>query len=145
MRVRRVREVPAPEERVRGIVTDPWNLPRWWPGTARVEGVSGSGFSWVLSSPRGRAVRSDWNIRTRRPVRWAQELADSPFERLFARHEVVVETEAAGEAATRVAITIEQDPRGWARLAPFMLRRAAKRRADAALDGLAGLVAEPAD
>lgn len=138
MRVTRRRRVEIPAERLRGVVADPWNLPRWWPATARVEAVSGQGFSWILSSARGRAVRSDWTVRSRKPVEWVQEIEDSPFERLLGSHRVLIAIEPAGEASD-VALTIEQEPRGWARLAPFMLRRAAKRRADEALAGLAEL------
>jgi hypothetical protein len=42
-----------------------------------------------------------------------------------------------------VRVTLDQSPRGWARFSPFQLRAAASRQADAALEGLAGLLGEP--
>lgn len=142
MRVRRSREIRAPREQIWEIVADPWQLPRWWPRTDRVEGVTGSDWTSILGSDRGRSVRADWSVVvTRRPERrrWRQELEGTPFARLFAAHEVEVEL----EGQTRVSITIEQALRGWTRLAPFLVRRAARRQADEALAGLAALV-EPA-
>ena len=87
-------------------------------------------------------MRADWRLESsRKPVRrWSQELEGTPFERLFTRH--VVEVEALPEdGGTRVRLTIEQQPRGWARLAPFMLKRAARRQAQEALDGIERAVA----
>ena len=40
MIVRRSRTVAAPVDDVWRIVRDPYHLPRWWPKTQRVEGVS---------------------------------------------------------------------------------------------------------
>jgi uncharacterized protein YndB with AHSA1/START domain len=143
MRTHRSRVVAAPADDVWRLVVDPYSLPRWWPRTQRVEGVHGGGWTTVLGSERsGRSVRADWRLESsRKPVRrWSQELEGTPFERLLTRH--VVEVEAtAHDGATKVTLTIEQQPRGWARLAPFMLRRAARRQADQALDGLEQAVA----
>ena len=127
-----------PPARVWEIVSDPYQLPRWWPRVSRVESVDATGWSTILGSPRGRDVRADWRlVASEAPVRrrWAQELEGSPFERLFVLHEVEVRVEP-----TRVTIEIEQGVRGWARLAPFMMSRAAKKVADEALDGLAAIL-----
>ena len=143
MRTQRSRVVAAPADDVWRLVVDPYAMPRWWPKTQRVEGVHGGGWTTVLGSERsGRSVRADWRLESsRKPVRrWSQELPGTPFERILARHVVEVET-VPEDGATRVRLTIEQQPRGWARLAPFMLRRAAKRQADAALDGIERAVA----
>ena len=70
---------------------------------------------------------------------WSQELVGTPFERLF--REVVFEVDLAPAAAgTEVGLETRQKPKGWARFGGVMLRRAAKRQADEALAGLAGLV-----
>jgi len=39
-----------------------------------------------------------------------------------------------------MTLALDQKPAGWARLGRFMLRRAAKRQLDAALDGMARCV-----
>jgi uncharacterized protein YndB with AHSA1/START domain len=140
--VRRSRTVAAPADEVWRIIRDPYHLPRWWPRTERVEGVSGSGWTSVLKTDRGRAVRADYRVETshaRERRRWAQELDGTPFEKLFS--EVVTELvlTPAGER-TEVGIEVRQKPRGLARCGGFMLRRATRRQLDAALKGLAGLV-----
>jgi hypothetical protein len=43
---------------------------------------------------------------------------------------------APEEGGTRVALALEQNPRGWARLAPFQFRAAGKRQVQGALAGL---------
>ena len=138
MRASRTREFAVPPARVWEIVSDPYQLPRWWPRVSRVEGVSETGWSTILASPRGRDVRADWRLEASEPPsrrRWSQELEGSPFSRLFARNEVEVRIDGQ-----RVTIEIEQRVLGWARLAPFIVRRAAKKVADEALDGLAGVL-----
>ena len=142
MIVHRSRTVAAPVEEVWRIVRDPYHLPRWWPRTERVEGVSDAGWTSVLTSDRGRAVRADYRVqasRGRERRRWAQELAGSPFERIFAELVTELVLTPAG-SQTLVGIEVTQRPRGWARFGGFMLRRATRRQLDAALAGLAGLV-----
>ncbi len=134
MRARRSRALSVPGEKVWDVVSDPYQMPRWWPRVTRVETVDALGWSTILASPRGRDVRADWRLcvseaPSRR--RWAQELEGSPFARLFQQNEVEIRIEPG-----RVTIEIEQRVRGWARLAPFLVRRAAKKVADEALDGL---------
>jgi uncharacterized protein YndB with AHSA1/START domain len=138
VRAKRSRALGASAERVWDVVGDPYQLPRWWPRVTRVESVDEHAWTTILGSPRGRDVRADWRlVASEAPVRrrWAQELAGSPFERLFVQNEVEVRVE--GE---QVTIEIEQRVRGWARLAPFIVRRAAKQVADEALDGLAAIL-----
>lgn len=141
MRVRRTRRIEAPPETVWRTVSDPWSLPRWWPRTERVEAVGAAGWTSVLATPRGRALRADWRVVAEEPRarrRWAQDLEGSPFARLLTAHEVEVSLTAEA-GATSVAVEIEQRLRGWARFAPFLVRRAARRQADEALAALAGL------
>ena len=142
MVVRRSRTVAAPVDDVWRIVRDPYHLPRWWPRTQRVEGVSSSGWTSVLVTDRGRAVRADYRVELSKGSerrRWSQQLEGTPFERLF--REVVCEVALTPAAAgTQVGIEMRQRPRGWARFGGFMLRRAARRQADEALAGLAGLL-----
>ncbi len=142
MVTRRSRTVDAPADAVWRLATDPYMLPRWWPATQRVETVSPAGWTSVLVTPRGRTVRADYSVATTEPprmARWRQDLAGTPFERLFSQMEYVLELApaGAGAGATAVSLAVEQTPRGWARLAPWQIRRAAKRQLDTALAQLA--------
>src|SRR5919112_3762908 len=97
---RRSAVVDALPAAVWAIVSDPHQLPRWWPRVERVEGVSGRGFTQVLRSQKGAAVRMDFRIGNRfkpREIAWEQELAGTPFERLVARAETRVTLAPAGE------------------------------------------------
>ena len=87
-------------------------------------------------------LRVDWRLdSSRKPVRrWSQELVDSPLERLLTQYTVEAAV-AEADGGARVTLTIEQQVRGWARFAPFMMRRAAKRVADEALAGIEAAVA----
>jgi carbon monoxide dehydrogenase subunit G len=142
MVVRRSRTVGAPVDEVWRIVRDPYHLPRWWPRTQRVEAVSSGGWTSVLLTDRGRSVRADYRVELSKGAerrRWSQQLEGTPFEGLF--REVVCEVALApAEAGTVVGIEMRQRPRGWARFGGVMLRRAARRQCDEALEGLAGLV-----
>ena len=132
----------APEE-VWSVVSDPEQLPRWWPGVTRVEEASPEAWTKVLSSPRGKAVRADYSRVEAVPgerLVWRQEVDQSPFERILASAITAVSLAQAGDRATRVTIALDQKPRGWARFGVLMLRKAARRNCDEALAGLAGLV-----
>jgi uncharacterized protein YndB with AHSA1/START domain len=138
---RRSRTVAAPPERVWGTVGDPHHLPRWWPRVQRVEGVTDEHFTEVLGTDDGRSVRADFRVvASQAPERraWEQELAGTPFERLFtaASTEVSLTPEAAG---TRVTLVVRQQLRGTARLGGFMVRRATRKVLDEALATLEAL------
>jgi len=138
VKARRTRTLDAPPEAIWGVVSDPYQLPRWWPRVTRVEGVQQFGWSTILASPRGRSVRADWRLDTSKKEhrrRWSQELEGSPFAALFEQNTVEVRLDGS-----TVTLEIEQRVRGWARLAPFLVRRAAKKVADEALDGLQAVV-----
>jgi uncharacterized protein YndB with AHSA1/START domain len=140
--VRRSRTVSAPVDEVWQIVRDPYHLPRWWPRTQRVEGVSSNGWTSVLLTDKGRAVRADYRVELSKGSerrRWSQELAGTAFESLF--REVTCEVALApAEQGTEVGIEMVQRPKGWARVGGMMLKRAARKQCDEALAGLAGLV-----
>jgi uncharacterized protein YndB with AHSA1/START domain len=135
--------VAAPQERVWELVSDPYYLPRWWPATARVEDVEDDAWTSVLKAPRGATVRADFTRTERMPQRrvaWRQELEESPFERVFSAAETEVGLEADGENATRVTLTTREHLRGRYRLGGWIVRRAARRRLDEALSGIAQAV-----
>ena len=145
MVVRRERVVSGAPGEVWRIVSDPARLPAWWPGVSRVEDASREAWTTVLVSPKGKSVRADYTLveaREHARLRWKQELEESPFERLLssASTEITLEPEASG--GTRVRLTLDQRPRGWARFSPFQLRAAARRQADGALEGLAELLGD---
>ena len=146
MVVRRERVVSAPPSEIWRIVSDPARLPAWWPGVSRVEEASREAWTTVLISPKGKSVRADYSlVEAREPewLRWRQELEESPFERLLAEATAELELEPDPGGGTRVRLTLNQRPRGWARFSPFQLRAAAARQAEGALEGLAGLAGEP--
>ncbi len=132
----------APED-VWQVVSDPDQLPRWWPGVSRVEEATRLAWTTVLTSPKGKAVRMDFTrVTADEPTRlvWRQELEQTPFERILA--EAVTSLELApDEDGTRVTIELEQKPRGWARFAPLQFRSAGTRQVQGALEGLERLFA----
>lgn len=135
----RSRQLSATPDDVWRMVGDPYHLPRWWPRVERVERVEGDRFTELLrSSKSGRAVRADFRVverRKERLLRFAQELAGSPFERVLKEAETEIAIEP-GTNGTRVAITLRQKLRGLSRLGGFLVRRATRRILDEALDGL---------
>jgi uncharacterized protein YndB with AHSA1/START domain len=142
--VTRSRTIPVGRQEVWDVVSDPYHLPRWWPRVERVEDATREAWTTVMRSPRGRAVRADYTrTEAHQPKRlaWRQELEESPFERVFSAAVTQVELEEAGEDATRVALTSEERLRGRYRLGGWLVRRAARRRLDEALDGIQRAVA----
>ena len=106
-KVSRSRTIRASAERVWDLVSDPHNLPRWWPRIMRVEDVQGQGersrWTAVLETERGTGVRADYRCSgstNRRRFAWRQDLD------------------------------------GLSRLGSMMMRWATRRRLDEALDGI---------
>ena len=140
--VSRARKVKAPPRDVWEVVSDPYHLPRWWPRVQRVEEVTDDAWTKVLISPRGKPVRADYTrLESEAPRRllWRHEVDESPFERLLADSTTEIELEPDGEDATRVRMTLDQRLRGKSRYGGIMVRRAARRQLDEALDGLRDL------
>jgi len=139
---RRKRTISAPAEDVWRLATDPHHLPRWWPATERVESVSRAGWTSVLGTPRGRAVRADYSVVTTEPprlARWKQDVDGTPFERLFSEVGYELRLEPA-DGGTAVSLSVDQQPRGWARFGRLQIRLAARRQLDEALRGLAAVL-----
>ena len=140
--VRRSRTLAAPPREVWAIAADTRHLPRWWPRVTRVENVEDAAFTQVLTTSKGVPVRADFRVvESAAPSvrRWEQQLRNTPFERILAASVVELRLEPAGEAATRVALTLDQRLHGLGRLGGFMVRSAARRQLDEALDGLEAL------
>jgi uncharacterized protein YndB with AHSA1/START domain len=144
MVVRRERLVSAAPAEVWGVVSDPARLAAWWPGVTRVEEASNEAWTSVLVSPKGKVVRADYSlveVDEPRRMLWRHEVEASPFERLLSESTTEIAL-APDDGGTRVRVTLDQRPRGWARFSPFQLRAAAARQAEGALDGLAGLLGD---
>jgi uncharacterized protein YndB with AHSA1/START domain len=141
--VRRETVVPRAPDEVWRLVSDPAQLPRWWPGVTRVEEATARAWTTVLTSPKGKSVRMDYSrVQATEPTRlvWRQEVEQSPFERIL--EEATTSLELSREdAGTRVAIELEQKPRGWARFAPLQFRAAGRRQVEGAVEGLERLFA----
>jgi uncharacterized protein YndB with AHSA1/START domain len=143
-RVSRRRTIAAPRSEVWALISDPYNLPRWWPRTMRVENVAGEqgaeGSRWtkVLGTAEGRGVRADFRCRESlkgERFAWEQEIAGTPFERHLRRYEVEVSMSDEGEG-TAVTLAAGQTLRGLSRLGSPMMRRGQGALLDEALDGL---------
>lgn len=141
-RVSRSREIDAEIGDVWRLVSDPHNLPRWWPRAIRVENVTGSGrrgqWTKVLETSEGRGVRADYRClsaaENERFV-WEQDLQGTPFERYLrsSRTEIELRSRAAG---TEVTIAAAQRLKGMSRLGSPMMRRGQGAILEEALDGI---------
>ena len=129
------------------MLADPWHQARWWPRVVRMEAVEDGRFTQVLGTARGRGVRADFRIvETDAPrlLRWEQELAGSPFQRLLAEAVTAISLDPAdGGAVTTVTIELRQRLLGWSRLTPFLFKRAARRQLGEALAGLDAALSPP--
>jgi uncharacterized protein YndB with AHSA1/START domain len=142
-RVTRTRTVEAPPGDVWKLVSDPYNLPRWWPRTARVENVEGRGgkrtrWTKVLETAEGRGVRADFRcISSAEPERyiWEQELAGTPFDRHLKALQVEVGLRER-DGGTEVSLAEEQSLKGMSKLGSPLMRRARGDVLDEALDGI---------
>lgn len=143
-RVTRTRSVQAPVGEVWKLVSDPYNLPRWWPRVSRVENVDakpgGKRTQWtqVLATSEGRSVRADFrcvsSAEGERYV-WEQELEGTPFERHLNGLRVEVGMRER-EKGTEVSLTEEQSLKGMSKLGSPLMKRARKDVLDEALDGI---------
>jgi uncharacterized protein YndB with AHSA1/START domain len=141
-RVSRRRTVAAPRQEAWRLVSDPYNLPRWWPRTVRVEGAQGEGegMEWtsVLGTAEGRGVRADFRCTESaegQRFAWEQAVAGTPFERHLRRYAVAVELVDAG-SGTDVTLAAVQSLRGLSRLGAPMMRRGQGELLEEALEGL---------
>jgi uncharacterized protein YndB with AHSA1/START domain len=141
-RVTRRRTIAASDSRVWGLVSDPYNLPRWWPRTQRVEGVEGEGagaeWTQVLGTTEGRGVRADFRCTGAvegEHFAWEQQIPGTPFARHLRRYSVEVLLTAEG-GETEVALSSTQALRGMSRLGSPMMRRGQATLLEEALDGI---------
>ena len=143
-RVTRKRTIAAPMGEVWRLVSDPYNLPRWWPRTARVENVDRKGggrrsqWTKVLETSEGRGVRADFRCisaaENERYV-WEQQLEGTPFERHLKALQVEIGMRQR-DGGTEVSISEEQSLKGMSKLGSPLMRRARGEALNQALDGI---------
>jgi uncharacterized protein YndB with AHSA1/START domain len=144
-RVTRRRTIDAPVGEVWGLISDPYNLPRWWPRATRVENVDrkpeGKRSQWtmVLETAEGRGVRADYRCISsavgERYV-WEQQLDDTPFGRHLRSSSVAVGLREKDDEGTEVTIVAEQRLRGLSRLGSPLMRGGQGKILEGALDGI---------
>lgn len=142
----RSRVVGAPVAEVWKVIEDPYQMPRWWPGVERVEGVEDDRFTQVFKTRRRRTVRADFRlVASEAPGgeyasghrTWEQDLVGTPFERVLAESITEIAVEPAPDGATRVTLAQRQKLRGYSKTGAWAMRSATAKRLDEALDGLA--------
>lgn len=142
--VERKRRIAAPCERVWALVSDPYHLPRWWPGVERVEEVSELAWTTVLLTPNGKTVRADYShLGADPPARlaWSQEVEETPFERILSEAVTEISLDGSGDG-TLVSIEARLRLRGFSRLGFVQVGRATRRQLDGALDGIQAALGE---
>jgi uncharacterized protein YndB with AHSA1/START domain len=152
-RVSRRRTIAAPPDEVWALVSDPYNLPRWWPRTLRVENVertkAGKRSQWtkVLQTADGRAVRADYrcvsSAENERFI-WEHQVEDTPFARHLKSSALEIGLRPE-EGGTEVTLTSRQALRGLSRLGSPMMSRGQAAILEQALDGLERALAPEGD
>ncbi len=144
-KVGRSRVIEAAVDRTWELVSDPHHLARWWPLAHRVEDVRDEDgeLHWTLAlrSDRGTQVRADYSGRVEvegSRFAWTQQLAGTPFERILrsARVEIDIGAAEGPSGGSRVSLLSDERLRGLSRLGAPMMRGAARRRLDEALENL---------
>ena len=145
----RKRLIKAPVEEVWQVIADPYQMPRWWPGVERMEGVQADRFTQVFKSRRQRTVRADFHLLASEPPggqytsghrAWEQELAGTPFERVLVESITEIAVEPAAGGGTLVTLGQRQKLRGYSKTGVWAMRSATNKRLEQALDGLARIV-----
>lgn len=140
----RKRVIEAPVDEVWKLISDPYNLPRWWPRTGRVENVErksgGKRSQWtkVLETTEGRGVRADYRCISsaeRERYVWEQELEGTPFARHLRSSRVEIGLRER-DGGTQVNLASVQTLKGMSRMGSPMMRRGQGAILDEALDGI---------
>ena len=142
--IARTRSIPTTVERVWALVSDPHNLPRWWPETFRVEDVRGdpgarrSRFTQVFETNKGKPVRADFRCTAStegQRLVWEQEVEGTPFAGFLRDAELELRL---GQGRSGVDVTVEarRRMRGMSRLGSPMMRRATGQTLSLALEGI---------
>jgi len=157
------RTIAATPEQLWRILSDPYHLPRWWPRVTRVEDVAEGAFTQVMKTRKGKTVRADFDLvradEQSLTVVWEQRLDGTPFAGVLSSSATEVHVASADGAARRgldpaakavseVTIEMRQELSGQSvptlggrrpilpGMGRRMVRRAATRTIEEALDGL---------
>jgi carbon monoxide dehydrogenase subunit G len=145
----RSRVVGAPVAEVWKVIEDPYQMPRWWPGVERMEGVEDDRFTQVFKTRRRRTVRADFRLLASEPPggeyasghrTWEQDVVGTPFERVLAESITEVAVEPGPDGGTRVTLAQRQKLRGYSKTGALAMRSATAKRLDQALEGLARVI-----
>jgi uncharacterized protein YndB with AHSA1/START domain len=139
-KTRRSRVMPASADTVWALLADVRAQPRWWPRVSRVEAVTPQGFTQVLQTSSGRAVRADHRFVVQEQpyvLSWSQQIEDSPFAQVLRSARTTLRVAPQGDEQCKVTIELRQKMRGLSSFAPFLVTRASKRVLESALDALA--------
>jgi uncharacterized protein YndB with AHSA1/START domain len=143
-RVVRRRTIAVPVGEVWSLVSDPYNLPRWWPRTSRVENVErrsgGRRSQWtkVLETNEGRGVRADFRCLSSAEGEryiWEQQLEGTPFARHLRSSSLEIGLRAVA-GGTAISLISRQALRGLSRLGSPLMRRGQGAILQQALDGI---------
>ena len=135
----------ASVEDVWAVVADPYQMPRWWPGVERMEGVDDDRFTQVFKTKRRRTVRADFRLLASEPPggeytgghrTWEQEVEGTPFDRVLVESITEIGLEPAPEGGTRVTLAQRQRLRGYSKTGALAMRSATAKRLDEALERL---------
>ena len=135
----------ASVEDVWAVIADPYQLPRWWPGVERMEGVEDDRFTEVFKTKRRRTVRADFRLLASEPPggqytsghrTWEQEVEGTPFDRVLIESITEIGVEPAPDGGTRVTLAQRQRLRGYSKTGALAMRSATAKRLDQALEGL---------
>ena len=141
----RSRDLQVEPDRAWKLLSDPHNLPRWWPETVRVESVDGapgsrrSRFTQVFETSKGRPVRADFKIvesTARERLVWEQQIEGTPFEKFLRAASLEMRIAGRGAGESQITLEARRSLRGVSRLGGPMMTGATKRSLDAALDGI---------
>ena len=149
----RRRQFQSEPERVWEYATNPRNLPRWWPRTASVRALSGTGnqigsrWTQCLAAKSGNKIEANL-ICTRADApgtwRFEQRPEDTPFEKMLKEAWTELRI-AAGPNGTSVELELGQKLQGMARLGALFVRSASAKTAQEALGNLAAALDEPGE
>jgi len=135
----------ASVEAVWAVVEDPCQMPRWWPGVERIEGMEDDRFTQVFKTKRRRTVRADFRLLASEPPggqytsghrTWEQEVTGTPFDRVLVESITEIGVEPAEAGGTRVMLAQRQRLRGYSKTGALAMRSATAKRLDEALGGL---------
>jgi uncharacterized protein YndB with AHSA1/START domain len=124
------------------LISDPYNLPRWWPRVGRVENVDqksgGRRSQWtkVLETAEGRGVRADYRcLSSAENERYVWEQQGTPFARHLRASQIEIGLRPDGDG-TAVELASAQSLKGMSRLGSPMMRRGQGEILEEALDGI---------